>query len=195
MCTYLYVNVRTHHVPLCLRVQSPLAVTCWLHVLLCSPRPPLPLSAIMTEEEAATLIQAGYRGYRVSARASTQRLQCMSVDVKCVLLVVQDTCPAILLMCAGSIFIMSFVYHNPMQVRCKDDVQVFRQWLKGYRKVMWAARTLQLSLTHCTISRVVACVVIMPLPRGICRKGLPVGRFRDFGGLPNIPHTTPQRKV
>lgn len=68
-----------HHVPLCLRVQSPLAVTCWLHVLLCSPRPPLPLSAIMTEEEAATLIQAGYRGYRVSAHASKQRLQCMSV--------------------------------------------------------------------------------------------------------------------
>ena len=89
---------------------------------------------------------------------------------------------------------MSFVYHNPMQVRCKDDVQVFRQWLKGYRKVMWAAHTLQLSLTL-RFRGVVACVVIMPLPRGICRRGLPVDRFRDFGGLPNIPHTTPQRKV
>lgn len=30
-----------------------------------SPRPPLPLSATLSEEEATIILQAGYRGYRV----------------------------------------------------------------------------------------------------------------------------------
>ena len=39
-----------------------------LHCLfVCRPRPAPPLSAVLTEDEAATLIQAGYRGYIVSA--------------------------------------------------------------------------------------------------------------------------------
>ena len=33
--------------------------------LACSPRPALPLSATLTEDEAATIIQSFYRGYRV----------------------------------------------------------------------------------------------------------------------------------
>lgn len=35
------------------------------YLLVSSPRPPLPLSATLTEEEAATIIQAHYRSYLV----------------------------------------------------------------------------------------------------------------------------------
>jgi hypothetical protein len=57
-----------------------------------TPRPAPPLSAVLTEDEAATLIQAGYRGYIV---------------------------------------------------RRDPEVQVFRQWLRGYRKEIESAVKIQ----------------------------------------------------
>lgn len=58
-----YVDVCVHLVYLAPMVPESYIVA---STLLSSPRPCLPLSAVLTEEEAAILIQSGYRGYRVS---------------------------------------------------------------------------------------------------------------------------------
>jgi hypothetical protein len=57
-----------------------------------NPRPPLPSSATLTEEEATIIIQSTYRGY---------------------------------------------------QTRCHEDVQLFRQWQRGFRKEIQAVITIQ----------------------------------------------------
>ena len=42
----------------------PLGMSYFYAYMLPSPRPPQPLSATLTEEEACTIIQAHFRGYR-----------------------------------------------------------------------------------------------------------------------------------
>ena len=67
---HMSTSVQTSAMCVCACVWTAPAVTCSVGCMLCSPRPPLPLSALLTEEEAALLIQAGYRAYRVRVDAS-----------------------------------------------------------------------------------------------------------------------------
>lgn len=75
-----------------------------------SPRPPLPLSATLSEPEAAIIIQACVRGFIVCDHVIYHRL-----------------------------YILLY------QVRCRPEVQQFRQWQKGFRKVHDVSRILLVS--------------------------------------------------